>query len=524
MNKFFMILFVLVFINNNALSQNPLQKKIDSGIIEGVLSEQDAQVEKYLGIPYAQPPVGDLRWKAPLKLIPWQGVLKTQKYSKKAMQPLIAKMPWLKKDTFSEDCLYLNVWKPRDIGVGKLPVLVIIHGGGLMNGGTIGPTLEGSNMAKKGMVVVTVNYRLNIFGFFAHQELSAETAHNGSGNYGYMDQQFALQWIKKNIEVFGGDPNRITVAGESAGAWSVLTLISSPLSKDLVARAIGSSGGVIPLLSMEEAEKRGTIALNKSGHKTISELRKASTEEILDIYNKGPRFAYMPTVDNYVFPKQIADIYKAKEQADIPLLIGWNSSEQPFELFLGEANYSKGHFVNRTKEMYPEHFEKILEMFPHETENEIKWSATYLSSIKMTKKAWKWFDLHCKYNNQPVFRYLFSKIPPPHKTVDLSTYTPPLGVLHAKEIEYFWGNLALRKGYNYSEDDYNVSALMQEYLSNFVKSGNPNGDQLPEWPAVNPNSESPMILNIDTQTKLIPASNDLRLRFMDNEGLLFQGR
>lgn len=522
MKKLVIILVVLVFINISALAQNPLQKRIDSGIIEGVLSQHDEQVEKYLGIPYAQPPVGDLRWKAPQKPAPWQGILKTQKYSKKAMQPLLQKNPWLTMDKLSEDCLYLNVWKPRDVGGGKLPVLVIIHGGGLMNGGTTGPELEGSSMAKKGMVVVTVNYRLNIFGFFAHPELSAETSYKGSGNYGYMDQQFALQWVKNNIEEFGGDPNRITVAGESAGAWSVLTLISSPLSKDLIAGAIGSSGGVIPLLSMKEAENRGRLTLEKSGHKTIAELRKASTEEILDIYNSGNRFAYTPTMDNYVFTKDIPDIYKVQEQAKIPLLIGWNSSERGPGFYLKGANLTKNNFVKRTKKLYPNNYEKILEMYPHETKDEIKWSAIDLSSPYSIRGTWKWFDMHRKQTNQPVFRYLFSKIHPPLKTEDLSTYKAPLGARHAQEIAYSWGNLSLKNNYSYTEDDYKVSATMQGYFANFIKTGNPNGNQLPEWPAVKPNSESPFIMSIDTETKLIPASNDFRYRFFDNEGLLFQ--
>ncbi|WP_282136826.1 carboxylesterase/lipase family protein [Seonamhaeicola maritimus] len=524
MNKSFVLFFSLITIiscKNNTLAQNPLQKQIESGIIEGALSQQDEQVEKYLGIPYAQPPIGDLRWKAPQKPIPWQGVLKTQQFSKKAMQSL--DKPWNTMDKLSEDCLYLNVWKPADIGDEKLPVLVLIHGGGLKEGGTRGPELDGTNMAKKGIVVVSANYRLNIFGFLAHPELSAETSYKGSGNYGFMDQQFALQWVKNNIEVFGGDPNSITLAGESAGARSVHTLTTSPLSKDLMVGAIASSGGINPVLSMKAAEDTGVLTLEKLGYNTIAELRKASTEDIIKIY-KNPKFlrAYQPTLDNYVISKEVTDIYKAKEQANIPLLIGWNSSEYPGELFLKGANYSKDHFINRVKEVFPEHYEKILEMYPHETEDEVKWSATQLTSTRSMLKGWKWFDLHRKHSDQTVFRYLFGKIPPPPKTVDLSTYTPPLGPSHAREIPYFWGNLRRVTAYNFSEDDYKVSAIMQEYLSNFIKTGNPNGKGLPEWPSVKPNSESPIIMNIDTETKLMPASNDFRLRYMNNEGIIYK--
>jgi para-nitrobenzyl esterase len=525
MNNILLFLVGLAFMvpsNKNAFDENPLQKKLDSGIIEGAISPHDEQVERYLGIPYAQPPIGSLRWKAPQKPIPWQGVLKTQKFSKKAIQPL--DKPWNTMDKLSEDCLYLNVWKPVDIGDDKLPVLVIIHGGGFGYGGTRGPELEGTSMAKKGIVVVTVNYRLNIFGFLAHPELSAETSYKGSGNYGFMDQQFALQWVKNNIQAFGGNPDRITIAGESAGARSVHTLTTSPLSKDLIAGAIGASGGVRPVLSMKVAEERGVLTLGKLGYKTIAELRKASTEDIIRIYESKKAVQlinpYQPTLDNYVITDEITTIYKVNGQSNIPLLIGWNSAERPAERFLRGTNYSKEHFINRTKTVMPEHYEKILEMYPHETEDDVKWSATHLSSARLVMTAWKWFNLSQNYNKAPVYRYLFSKTPPTSKTVDLSNYTPPIGPLHAQEIAYAWGNLSLKKDHNYTEDDYNVSAIMQEYLVNFIKTGNPNGNELPEWPAVNPDSDSPLIMNFDTETKVIPASNDYRFKYFDKEGII----
>jgi para-nitrobenzyl esterase len=525
MKKIVLILASLAFMvssNKDALGQNPLQKKIESGIIEGAISPHDKQVERYLGIPYAQPPVGDLRWRAPQKPMPWEGVLKTRKFSKKAMQPLVK---WNTMDKLSEDCLYLNVWKPKNIKDAKLPVVVIIHGGGLGIGGTRGPELEGTSMAEKGVVVVTVNYRLNIFGFLAHPELSAETSYKGSGNYGFMDQQFALQWVKNNIVAFGGDPNRITIAGESAGARSVHTLTTSPLSKDLIAGAIGSSGGVNPVFSLKTAEEIGVLTLKKLGYNSIAELRKASTEDIIKIYNSAEAAKlinpYQPTLDNYVILEEITETYKANKQANIPLLIGWNSAERPGERFLKGPNYSKDNFIKRTKDKLPEHYKEVLKMYPHETENDVKWSATQLISSRVFLKGWKWFDLHRKNTNQPVYRYLFSKIPPPHNTVDLSTYTPPIGPSHAKEIVYAWGNLALIKDYNYTDDDYKVSAMMQKYLANFIKTGNPNGGQLPEWPSVKPDSDSPMIMNFNTETKVISASNDYRLKYFDMEGIIY---
>ncbi|WP_136481005.1 carboxylesterase/lipase family protein [Cognatitamlana onchidii] len=458
--RIFLISFVTLI--NNASAQNPLQKRIESGVIEGTISQHDNQVEKYLGIPYAQPPIGDLRWKAPQKPIPWQGVLKTQEFSKKAMQPLDK---WSTRDNLSEDCLYLNVWKPTELGEAKFPVLVIIHGGGLGKGGTRGPELNGSNMAKKGIVVVTVNYRLNIFGFLAHPELSTETNYEGSGNYGFMDQQLALQWVKNNIAVFGGDPNRITIAGESAGARSVHILSTSPLSKDLIIGAIGSSDGVKPVYSLKTAENIGVLVLEKLGYKTVAELRQASTEDIIKLYDSHKAGnainPFQPTLDNYVIPNEITKIYKESKQVNIPLLIGWNSAEHPAKHFLKGANFTKKKFIKRTKEVFPGHYEKVLDMYSHETEEDIKWSATHLSSLRTVMKSWKWFDLHQKYSKAPVYRYLFSKIPPPAKTVDLSKYTPPLGPKHAADIPYAWGNLDKIKSHHYTKDDYKVSALMQ---------------------------------------------------------------
>jgi len=465
--------------------------------------------------------MGNLRWKAPQKPNPWEGVLETKNFSHIAMQ--YKSTPWVQfdEDQLSEDCLYLNVWKPVNVGDKKLPVLVNIHGGGFSYGEGSEPRIEGSSMASKGMIVVTLNYRLNIFGFFAHPELSKESPHAASGNYGLLDQQFALQWVKNNIEEFGGDPNKITIAGESAGSFSVLSLISSPLSKNLIAGAIGSSGGVMPLASLQDAEKSGQIVAEKVGYATISELRTASTDAIMDFYKEGKPDAYWPIIDQYVLTKKTSEVFEAKEQAQIPLLIGWNSAELPPEVYLRGQDSSKENFVNITKELYPKHVEDILKMFPHETVAEIERSAADLAALRfVVLGGWTWFDLHTKQSNKPVYRYLFSKIHLPllPDSIDSKNYQPPLGVGHSQELAYSWGNLALIKDYNFLEDDYKVSAIMQEYFSNFIKTGNPNGKDLPEWPEAKGNSQAPIIMNIDTDTKLMSASLDYRFKFINDEG------
>jgi para-nitrobenzyl esterase len=499
---------------------NNLQRKVESGIIEGLLNE-DGSVEKYLGIPYAKPPVGSLRWKPPQKPEPWEGILKTQKYGHEAIKSTYT--PWFDKDEASEDCLYLNVWKPTKTGERGLPVLVNIHGGGFQYGGCSSPRHEGTSMAKKGMIVVSMNYRLNIFGFFAHPELSKESPHGSSGNYGLLDQQFALQWVKNNIAAFGGDPNRITIAGGSAGSISVLALMSSPLSKNLIAGAIGSSGGLKAqvLLPLKEAEKQGQLAAENKGYSTITDLRAASTKDIMELYKSGSQGDYWPIIDQYFLPKDVRTIFKTNEQAQIPLLIGWNSAENQPHFYFREHTLTKDNFVKIAKELYPESFQDILEMFPHETITEIERSASDISSLRfIVFGTWKWFDLHRKHSDQPVYRYVFSKVVPPKisDSVDMTTYRPPLGAGHSQEVEYWKGNLHLRNDRNFSPEDHKVSATMQEYFANFIKTGNPNGNGLPDWPAVKANHESPVIMNFDTQTKLVPASLDYRFRHLDDAG------
>lgn len=510
MNKLIIVVFSLSLFISCEPEPNT-QIKLDSGTIEGMLSE-DGLVEKYLGIPYAKPPVGNLRWEPPQKVVPWKGVLKTQEYGNIAMQYEFADWVHIDENRLSEDCLYLNVWKPADAKNEKLPVLVNIHGGGLAVGEGSERTLEGSSMARKGIIVVTLNYRLNIFGFFAHPDLSEASVHGVSGNYGLMDQQFALQWVKNNIEAFGGDPDKITIAGESAGSMSVLALMSSPLSKDLIAGAIGSSGGVISLPSLKDAEEKGRLAAENSGFTSISQLKQASTDEIMELYKKLEPMAFRPVHDQYVLTKShTADLYKEGEQAQIPLILGWNSEELPPEAYLRGPNFSRDQFLKVTRENYPEHHKEILELFPHETKDEIHRSAADLAAMSfVVAGTWKWFDLHRKYGNAPVYRYLYSKIRPPMTTVDLTTYIPPAGARHAEDVAYAWGNLPLLKEFNFSEEDHKVSAAMQQYFTNFIKTGNPNGNGLPEWPAAKDNTESPVILNFDTKIELIPASLDYR--------------
>jgi para-nitrobenzyl esterase len=511
-----------------------VQVTIDKGVIEGI-ADAVTGLRMYFGIPFAKPPVGELRWKAPQPVDSWQGVLETKKFGPRCVQANVFGDMKSRSDTTSEDCLYLNVWTPVTTKAKKLPVLVYFYGGGFVAGDGAEPRYDGASMAMKGMVAVTVNYRLNIFGFFTHPELSAESPYKASGNYGLLDQQAALKWVQENIAAFGGDPEKVTIAGESAGSISVSAQMASPLSKDLIAGAIGESGAAInPTLSpvpLAEAEQIGLEFAKNAGYNSLAELRALSTSAIFEIYTKSKRFGFPSVVDGYFYPKTLPEIFNAGEQAQIPLLLGWNSAEIPGMAFMQGLPYTEENYIKKIKEAYPEDYREVLKLYPHGSEKEIEQSATALASDRfIAYSTWKWFDLHRKNSSQPVYRYLYSKLRPPLvdknrasglaggtvKKEDNAPKMPePIGAPHACEIEYCMGNLYLVKDYAWTEDDYKVSETMQNYFANFILTGNPNGGNLPEWPAAKANDPEPPVMIIDVQSKAVNAANDARYRFLD---------
>lgn len=513
--------------------KSAVQINIENGTIEGFVdSEKDLHL--FLGIPFTKPPVGDLRWSAPQPADNWDGVLETKKFGPRPVQANVFGDMRFRSETMSEDCLYLNVWTPAD-NKGNLPVLVYFYGGGFVAGAGCEPRYDGASMAQKGMVAVTVNYRLNIFGFFAHPELSAEASYKGSGNYGLLDQNMALQWVQKNIAAFGGDPNKVTIAGESAGSISVSAQMVSPLSKDLIAGAIGESGAAInPTLfpvPLTQAEQEGQDFAEKAGYTSLAELRALSTDEIFAVYNKSQRFGFSTVIDGYFYPKSLPEIFNAGEQAQIPLLLGWNSAEIPGMGFMQGLPYTKENFIKKVKETFPNEYEQVLQVYQHDTPREVELSATALASDRFIAYAtWKWFDLHRKNSEQPVYRYLYSKLRPPlvdqNRTAGLAGGTmekdenapampEAVGAPHACEIEYCLGNLPLIHEYAWTDDDYKVSKTMQTFFANFILTGNPNGDDVPEWSAAKPNDDTPPVMVIDVESKTVNAQHDARYEILD---------
>lgn len=538
--SFLGLLFIAIpFFSNAQHSVNPngfpVQVTTANGIIEGEFDIK-TNIQSFKGIPFAQPPVGNLRWKAPQPVTNWTGVKQTKKFGPRAVQSNIFGDMGFRSDGLSEDCLYLNVWSPAKSSDEKLPVLVYFYGGGFAAGDGSEYRYDGENMAKKGIVTLTVNYRLGIFGFFSHPELTKESPNHASGNYGFLDQNAALKWVQANIAKFGGDPKRVTIAGESAGSISVSAQMASPLSKNLIAGAIGESGASIyPTLApipLAEAEKTGLEFGQKIGAKTLKDLRAMSTLELYQKSSGTSMGVFKSTIDGYFMPKSLPEIFESKQQAMVPLLLGWNSEEMTYLALTMGKSLTNESYAAKIKELYGEKAEEVLKLYPSGTPEVTEQSATDLAGDRfIAYSTWKWFDLHRKNSSQNVYRYYFSKPRPEMRDKDLEAglaggvikkdknapkAPKPKGAVHSAEIEYAMGNLATNIDYAWTEDDYKVSETMMNYFANFIKSGNPNGEKLPVWPMAK-DEKSPEIMVIDIESKATKAKNDARYLFLEKE-------
>lgn len=503
-----------------------------NGSLEGTVEKSG--VISFKGIPYAAPPVGDLRWKEPQPAKNWQGVLKANKFGNNPMQTNVFGDMQFRSSGMSEDCLYLNVWSPAKRTQKLLPVLVYFYGGGFVAGDGSEARYDGESMATKGIVALTVNYRLGIFGFFAHPELTQESAHHSSSNYGVEDQAAAIQWVKQNIEAFGGDPNKITIAGESAGSISVSAQMASPLSRDLIAGAIGESGsllGALPAVSLDSAEQTGVQFAKSIGANSLADLRALSADSLLQAAAKFNPFRFSMTVDGYFFPKPPKAIFESGEQAHVPALIGWNSEEMNYRMILGNEAPTMENFTKGVQKLFGEQADAILKVYNPATDADVVKVATDLASDRfIAYSTWKWADLQAQTGGKPVYRYYYAR-PRPAMSAAYADATPGLaggvqkgggkstapqatGAVHSAEIEYAMGNLQSNKVYAWTPDDYKVSKIMQEYFANFIKTGNPNGNGLPHWDAINNTNPAP-VMHIDVETKQVPAAHDDRYSTMN---------
>ena len=538
MNKSFLFLLVMLMTCVSVWSQSenyrPVLTRIENGKIEGFY-DRESGINKFLGIPYAESPVGELRWKAPQPKKKWEDVLETKSFGPSPVQTNVWGDMNYRSDSMSEDCLYLNIWTPTTDSSRKLPVLVYFYGGGLVAGDGSEPRYDGASMASKGIVALTVNYRLNIFGFFAHPELTAEAPYHASGNYGLLDQNAALRWVYRNIAAFGGDPERITIAGESAGSISVSSHMASPLSKDLLAGAIGESGAAInPTMSpvsLAEAEEIGVNFMRAAGYETLAELRALSTDKLFKLYKESKRFGFPSVIDGYFLTNTLPEIFESGKQAQIPLLIGWNSAEILGISFMQGLPYTEENYIQKVKETYPNNYEEVLKLYPSGSEQEVELSATALASDRfIAYSTWKWFDLQHNTCSRPVYRYLYCKKRPPlvnknliselaggtlPKDEGMPGVPEPIGAPHACEIEYCMGNLHLIHEYAWTKEDYAVSETMHDYFANFIKTGNPNGPDLPKWPFTDPSADEHPVMLIDVKCKVVNSPYEERYFFLD---------
>ncbi len=514
--------------------------KTSGGVVEGT-ADPGTGVRTFRGVPFAEPPVGELRWRPPQALKKWKGVRQAKQFGPRCMQaPVFGDMNF-RSDRMSEDCLYLNVWTPAKSDKERLPVLVYFYGGGFVAGSGDEPRYDGESMARLGVVSVTVNYRLGVFGFFAHPELTKESPHKASGNYALMDQAAALGWVRENISAFGGDPGKVTIAGESAGSVSVSALMASPLSKNLIAGAIGESGaitGTLRAVPLAQAEQMGSKFAADLGAPSLSALRAMTTQQIFEPATKGGfgsvgRFPI--TVDGYFFTEEPAATFAAGRQARVPLLAGWNSEEMTWMFLMRGQEPTPENYAKIVRELYSERADEALKLYPASTREEVIQSATELAGdLFIAYSTWKWSDLHARTGGKPVYRYLYAR-PRPEMKSEMGNATaglaggvvrgqtgppppPARGAVHSAEIEYALGNLATNKVYAWTPDDYKVSEVMQAYFANFIKTGNPNGTGLPAWPAVGAGSDA-QVMRLDVESRADTEKHRARYLFLDQSSI-----
>lgn len=449
---------------------------VDGGSIAGVV---DDGVRVYRGIPYAAPPVGPLRWKEPQPLVGWSGVRDASEFGPRCVQTpypegSIYTMP---DGSMSEDCLTLNVWTTASPGT-RQPVMVWIHGGALTRGWGGTDTYDGAALARKGVVLVTINYRLNVFGYFAHPELTAESLHRSSGNYGVLDQVAALQWVQRNIGAFGGDAASVTIFGESAGAWSVNVLQASPLATGLFVRAIGESGGRFystPDLRRDQGrflsqESVGVNLAKALGAESLAELRKLPAERLAGAQN----FRAMENVDGWVLPEPVGAIFAAGRQNKVPVLVGSNANEMTTLTPPASIPTTIEAHRERVARQYGERSAEYDRVYPVTRAADIAGAvlgAGRDTTFTLEMRTWA---RRVTTSGQKAFLYQFSHVPP------LPDTNGRLGAYHASEIQYVFDNVGSRP---WSTDaDRALADTMSSYWVNFAKTGDPNGAGLPLWP------------------------------------------
>lgn len=460
----------------------------DRGRVKGTLSS-DGQVRAFLGIPYATPPLGPLRWKPPQPAAKWSGVRSATSFGPHCMQPKLYADMIFRDPGQSEDCLTLNVWTPAQNKDEQLPVMVWIYGGGFVTGGTSEPRQDGEHLARKGVVIVSMNYRLGVFGFFALPGLALESAKHAAGNYGLMDQAAALEWVRRNIAAFGGDPGKVTIFGESAGSMSVSAQMASPLSHGLFARAIGESGGALtgpgltfPTLPVSE-KRSEEFAQSAFKNSNLSFLRSLSADDLLKAANAAPHSedVFWPNIDGDFLPEGVPAVYADGKQAHVPLLAGWNKDEGTQEVLDQPEKPTPETLRALAIKRFGPRTQEFLDVYAASNDAEtLRVAEDFAGDAFIAYSTWAWLEAQVKTGDAPVYRYRFDLGSPGDPN-----HPAAIGAFHSDDIEYVFGTLDSRQGAKWRPEDYRLSELMQNYWTNFAKTGDPNSTGLPQWPTYN---------------------------------------
>ena len=490
-------LTIVLFTSACAIAQQPAPVNVEEGLLQGI-SEDGLTV--YKGIPFAAPPVGDLRWKAPQPAAKWQGVKLADKFAPGPMQG--GNPP----SGISEDCLYLNVWSPAKSSKERIPVLVWIYGGGFGAGATSETTYSGEKLAKKGVVLVSIAYRVGILGFMAHPELSAENPNKVSGNYGLLDMIAGLKWIQKNIAAFGGDPKKVTIFGESAGGIAVSMLCASPLAKGLFQGAISQSGGsfgpprptTFPgenLKRLYQAEVEGVAYAKTAGVSSIGDLRKIEPDKL-------PPGRGWPIIDGNVIPDDQYKLYEAKKYNDVPILVGYNSDEG--------ASFSPPKtpedYVNGVKNRYGKFADDLIKAYPVGTTTVPKTARDLARDAAFGWHTWSWARLHSKTAKSKVYYYYFDQHP------DFPAESPRFGYgsPHGQDVGFVFQHLN-PNSQNATNTDRQISDAMATYWTNFAKYGQPNGNGVTDWPAFSDANPVVMYFSQTLHTGPVPSAAALKV-------------
>jgi len=459
-------------------ASDPLAVTTAQGKIQGKMTD-DGKVRAFLGLPYAAPPVGPLRWKAPQPPAAWRGVRSATEFSPRCEQWPIWKDYIFLDAGPSEDCLYLNVFTPATANAqSRLPVMFWIHGGGYTAGAGSEPRYANTALPLHGVVVVTINYRLGLFGFLATDDLAKENG-GSAGNYGLMDMVAALRWTKANVDAFGGDPDNITIFGESAGSFAVSTLMAASSARGLFEKAIGESGAafsnVLATPALATRARRDQEWVASLGVHSPAELRALPTATLIEAARKEPVGWFSPVVDGRFLTEGVPETYAAGKQAHVPLLAGWNHDERAGTL-------SKDMTAEKWKAFAAEHFGEhaagFLAAFPGSTDAEAVRSAdAYTTGMFIGFGTWQWIEAQAKTGDAPVYRYRFDLPAPPSEMHPEGKYA-----WHSDELEYVFGTLDVRHGSTWRPEDRELSEQMMGYWTNFARTGDPNAENLPKWP------------------------------------------